>query len=300
MRHHQALNDFPFFRQGLHEAHFTNQHLRERHVEADNFERVVGQLFLDHVEVERYLFREPAGVLGRAHGATVRFQQGTVFLHAEYPGELHEAEIPFGFLIRESGRPFHPIGKSDQPLGFDETGGFGNQFCLVFNITPGVLAPDKIELAGRQLGRTGVSFDKGNFFRQAFLRAAFAPQVHHRAGGVHAGHARHLAKPHQKTHSRAEGATEVNPRPAFRDAGAFRQVHRGGQPAEVDLLAHEELPEPAFGTAVNRLHICQSNILDRFHTMFLFVLFCYFQNSHFVVMPHTPLALWFATVPKWP
>ena len=44
------------------------------------------------------------------------------------------------------------------------------------------------------------------------------------------------------------------------DAGLLRQLQRGLQAAEVDLLPHDEFPQLALGSAVDRLHVFQTDV----------------------------------------
>ena len=52
------------------------------------------------------------------------------------------------------------------------------------------------------------------------------------------------------------------------DPGALRQVHRGLEAADVDLLAHDQFPEVPLRAAIDGLDVLQANIIDRFHSQF--------------------------------
>ena len=91
------------------------------------------------------------------------------------------------------------------------------------------------------------------------LRAA-AAQLDHGRGGIHAVHPRHVAEADQEPHSRPAAAAEIDARHPGADAGPLGQIHRRAEAADVDLLAHDQFPQLAFGAAVNGLHVAQTDV----------------------------------------
>ena len=55
------------------------------------------------------------------------------------------------------------------------------------------------------------------------------------------------------------------PRLPRADAGPLRQIHGGLEAPDVDLLAHQELPEVALDPVVDGLHFGETDSFDRFH-----------------------------------
>ncbi len=49
------------------------------------------------------------------------------------------------------------------------------------------------------------------------------------------------------------------------DFALFGQIHRRAQSADVDLLAHHQLPQLSFGTAVDGLNVVEVDVSDLFH-----------------------------------
>ena len=60
-------------------------------------------------------------------------------------------------------------------------------------------------------------------------------------------HPRHVAEADEEPHARAVAAAEIDARHARPDAGLLGQVHRRLEPADVDLLAHDQFPQLPFG-----------------------------------------------------
>ena len=83
--------------------------------------------------------------------------------------------------------------------------------------------------------------------------------------GVDAVHPLHAAKTDQKPHPGPRAAAQVDAVAARLDAGLFGQVHRRGKPADVDLLAHDQFPQPALRTVVNRLDVGKRGVRDFVH-----------------------------------
>lgn len=86
-----------------------------------------------------------------------------------------------------------------------------------------------------------------------------------RFGGVDAVHPRDVAKANQEAHPRPVRAAEVHARRAGGDVRSLGQVHRRDEPADVDLLAHHQLPEVSLGAAVDRLDFAQADAGSAFH-----------------------------------
>ena len=78
---------------------------RSGHVEADPPGGVVGQLHVEHLEIEVHIRGHQAGVFGHGQFAPVGGQQAAIVVDREDAGELHEPEV----IARPRRRPTGPV-----------------------------------------------------------------------------------------------------------------------------------------------------------------------------------------------
>src|SRR5258705_13029440 len=95
------------------------------------------------------------------------------------------------------------------------------------------------------------------------------PALDPRLGRIDADHRCHFARPHQKAHSRAVAATEIDSAEPTADSGPIRQIDRRLHTANVNLLSKYELHEVALRTAVERSNFSQSDAANGLHDFLL-------------------------------
>ena len=181
---------------------------------------------------------------GRKDFAAVGGQQGGVAFEVENVGELHELQKPFRFLLGQSGGPFDPIGKGDDSARLDQPHRFGDELRLIDHVAPGVFAPDEIGLGVGQAGVAGVAEREADPAVESFGFAAAAAALDDGFGGIDAVHFGDISEADEKPHARPVAAAKIDaatcpaPMPAV-----LGQVHRGGEAADVNLLAHHQFPQ---------------------------------------------------------
>ena len=166
------------------------------------------------------------------HRAAGFFQERAVFSQREDIGELHEGSNsarPPRLSIR---RPFHPVGEGDFSAGFEQAGRLGNHPRLVLHVTPGVFAPDKINLPGRHPVPVASAGTKEIWSARPSSLARWRPSSIIAGVASTPVIARHFAEARQKSHARAGAAAQVNPAASAGDASAVGKIERGLKAAE--------------------------------------------------------------------
>jgi hypothetical protein len=247
------------------EVALSFQCLHSLRVEADRFERVVGELHRDDVAVELDAGRESPRVFGDLDLESGFGEQAAVVDEVENAGEAHEPEQPLGLGGSHAGRALDPVCEGDHASAAQQPCRFVDQRGLVLDVAPRVLAPDEIGAPGGQSGGAGVPDEVDDPLTEPLLVAGLASALDDTLRRIDADHAVDAAEPDQRAHSGAGEAAQVDAFHAGPDPGPGGERERRLQPTDMELLAHDQVRDIAVGRAVLGLDVREPDIPQCVH-----------------------------------
>ncbi len=100
---------------------------------------------------------------------------------------------------------------------------------------------------------------------EALLPTANLSALDDGLGGVHTDHRSNVENTHKRAHPCAVAAAQIDTVLSRTNAGPFGQIRGGRQAPDMNLLAHDEFPEIALRSVINRLYLSQTYSVDRLH-----------------------------------